>query len=108
MPLTEPVSATLAERLATHVHDLSYDDLPAAVVAKVKEVINHDLAVVVAGRLTDEAGHALALIRGQVGGHQTVVSTVIGEHRLDGTYDMLEQVDSVSGLTECLRPGGAS
>jgi 2-methylcitrate dehydratase PrpD len=68
--------ATLSQRLADYVCQLSYEQIPAEVVAKLKSVIVHDLVVGLLGSHTDEAARAVAFAHSEIGG--TGESTVIG------------------------------
>jgi 2-methylcitrate dehydratase PrpD len=104
-------TGTLADRLADHVCGLSYDDIPAEVVAKAKDVVAHDLAVAVAGSRSVESAHALAFARGRGGrrGRSRVIGTTETFAPLDATLvnavmtRTLRQEDTI--LPSFIHPG---
>jgi 2-methylcitrate dehydratase PrpD len=78
--------STMTERLADHVCELLYEDLPPEVIAKTKDVVAHDLAVAVAGSRSTESALARAFAGGPAGGP--------GRSRVIGTADMLAPLDA--------------
>jgi len=73
--MNQPRVRTLCERLASYVHGLTYERLPAEAVARFKGVLLHDLVVGVAGSGTEEVARAMALIESDFGapGRCTVI-----------------------------------
>jgi 2-methylcitrate dehydratase PrpD len=104
-------TGTLAERLADYVCGLTYEDLPADVVTKAKDVIAHDLAIAVAGSRSSESAQALAFARGLGGspGRARVIGTTESFGPLDATFvnavmmRTLRQEDSI--LPSFIHPG---
>jgi anaerobic selenocysteine-containing dehydrogenase len=72
----------LARRLARHVGGQAFDALPAAVVAKTKRVVLHDLAVPFGGHRTEQGERALAFARSDAGsgGRATIIGHAGGAH----------------------------
>ena len=73
--MSEADAPMLCERLASYVRGLTYERLPAEVVARLKGVMLHDLVVAIAGSDTDEVARAMALIESDFGapGRCTVI-----------------------------------
>lgn len=73
--MSEVDAPMLCERLASYVGGLTYERLPAEVVARFKGAMLHDLVVGVAGSGTEEVARAMALIESDFGapGRCTVI-----------------------------------
>ena len=78
----------LRERLAAYVHELDYGRLPAIAVARVKDVIVHDLVVGIAGSESDEGIGAVALIESDFGsaGPSTVLRRARTASPIDAAF----------------------
>lgn len=67
----------LALRVAEYVCDLSFEDLPAAVVKRVKRIVLHDLAVAFGGAVTEQGRRAVEFVRTDL--HGAGAATVVGQ-----------------------------
>jgi 2-methylcitrate dehydratase PrpD len=81
----ETVTRSASEQLADHVHGLSFDDLPAAVVAKAKELLLHHVGLALRGG-GEPRGRQAVRVAHALSGTNTDC-TVIGQRRGAGLLD---------------------
>jgi 2-methylcitrate dehydratase PrpD len=86
--MTKTGARSLCERLATYARGLTYEQLPAEAVARLKGVMLHDLVVAVAGSGTDEVARAMALIESDFGapGRCTVIRRARRASPIDAAF----------------------